>query len=133
MPIIGIDIVPKRVSVKMLPYDKSFSIDSRIAHLESAKSSLNKALSAIDELQAEASNNKNELKHLKQSIQQAQQDKKITERHLSELQKLKSVDLSTLRELSTPSRKQVAIERLIGFFIGIVASLIAAAIWSLIK
>jgi hypothetical protein len=99
------------------------SVDTRIAKLEKVRSDLLDAVDAVKSLEAEAHKNKDELIQLSEQLSTLKQDKETTEALL------KLPQDSFARVLDNASKGAQWKGLVIGFFLGILASLIATWIW----
>jgi gas vesicle protein len=129
-PLLGIGLRDGKFQVEFGPGQiKTPAIDERIAQIDIAKKSLETALSAIDELKTTARRNREDLNETLNHLQQAAEDKTAAERELSSIKQIAQTDIEVFRKLAgVPSRGDVARERLFGFIIGVVASLIASGL-----
>jgi prefoldin subunit 5 len=109
------------------------SIDARLEKIETARQNLTEALSAMDELRTTAEQNRRDLETLTNAIARAETDKADLNAQLDALKKLSAIDTETVREaLRIPTEVDRWKERIWGFiFGGIVAGLVATAIWEL--
>jgi len=110
---------------------KPSSIDDRIKKIELAKQNLLEGLSAIEQLQKEAENNRQEVQQALKKLGELEANKTSL---LEEVQSIKEVinsDVSAFQKIARiPDEKQIRRERFIGFVSGIVSSIIATAlIW----
>lgn len=111
------------------------SIDERIKKIEAAKQNLLDGLSAIKELEKEAEKNKYELENALIKLSKIKTDKINLEAELNNIKQVISSDASTFQKLAgVPTEKEKRKERIIGFFSGIIASIISAGIiWVVTK
>ena len=111
------------------------SIDERIKKIEAAKQNLLDGLSAIKELEKEAEKNKYELENALIKLSKIKTDKINLEADLNNIKQVISSDVSTFQKLAgVPTEKEKRKERIIGFFSGIIASIISAGIiWVVTK
>jgi hypothetical protein len=108
------------------------SIDARIKRLDEAKKNLIASLQAIDELERSAAQNKKEAEEALARLKQLHGEKSKVESELAEVRKIVSSDVSTFQRMAgVPGPAQIKRERLIGFGTGVLASVIASAIWFL--
>ncbi len=108
----------------------SRSIEQRVARLDEARNALMESLQAIDELREEADRNKQDLARVLQELSAAKVDKEAAERELSAVKDAVNVDVDVFRSIARiPDDAQIRRERLIGFTTGVLASIIASAIW----
>lgn len=105
------------------------SLDERIARLDIAKRHLEDSLGAIEELQRAAKENKAQAESALKRLAQLQEEKSKAEIELSEVRKLATADISTFQKVAgVPSRAQVKRERVIGFALGVLASVVASGL-----
>lgn len=105
------------------------SLDERIARLDVAKRHLEDSLGAIEELQRAAKENKAQAESALKRLAQLQEEKSKAELELSEVRKLATADISTFQKLAgVPSRAQIKRERVIGFALGVLASVVASGL-----
>ena len=106
------------------------SIEQRVARLDEARNALMESLQAIDELRDEADRNKHDLARVLDELSAARVDREAAERELSTVKEAVNVDVEVFRSIARiPNEAQVRRERLIGFTTGVLASVIASAIW----
>ena len=109
-------------------------IDDRLEGLENARANLLNALCAIDDLKSDAETTKAELKVALEKLKEAEHNRNLTSNELKELEKIKDSDIGLLKGIiGVPSKKQIAIERVIAFLLGVSASLLASYLWDLFK
>jgi flagellar motility protein MotE (MotC chaperone) len=99
------------------------SVDERISQLEKVRSDLMDAVGAVESLQEEAQKSKEEVTNLNQQLAKLREDKETTE------SLLRVPEESFARVLDKASSKAQWKGLIIGFFLGILASLAANAIW----
>ena len=111
-----LDVSPKR------------PIDDRIARLDEAKSAILESLGAIDELREDASRAREEHANVVSALETALANREDAEQKLESIRKIIAQDVLAFREMAgiTDVRK----ERLIGFFSGVCASVLASALWT---
>ncbi|WP_070360943.1 hypothetical protein [Duganella sp. HH105] len=115
-------------SISIDPVTKN--IDQRVARLDEARNALMESLQAIDELRREADGNKLDLARVIAELSAVKVDKAEAERELFAVKKAVDVDVEVFRSIARiPDDAQVKRERLIGFVTGVLASVIASAIW----
>jgi chromosome segregation ATPase len=114
--------------------DKSTgSIDERIKKIETAKQNLIDGLSAIKELETEAENNKKEVKKALLEVEKLRKNKDSLEKEIDSIKQVISSDVSSFKKVAgIPSESQKKRERFLGFISGIIASLLASGIITLI-
>jgi hypothetical protein len=109
---------------------RSQTIDERIANLDVARENLAAAVTAIDELKAEAEQNKGELSSALQRLRMLEIEKATAEQELASLRQIASADMAVFQKLvGIPSRRDIVRERLVGFLLGLLASLAASILW----
>ena len=122
------------VSVKV---EKASSIDERIAKIEEAKTSLLEGVRLIDELREAAEKNKKEAEFAIAQINKLEIDKVSMQQELDAIRRIAESDVNTFRKIAgVPSATDIRKERIIGFVVGVVSSLVAsgviwAAAWSI--
>ena len=105
------------------------SIDDRISKIDDAKKSLSEAISAIDELHDEAERNKKELNSALSNLTEAEKNKAKLEEELVSIRQIIKSDVGTFQTIAgIPSENEIKRERVIGFFTGVVASMVATGI-----
>ena len=119
----------------LLPFSISIdpatkNIDQRVARLDEARNALMESLQAIDELRHEADCNKKDLTRVVAELSAVRVDKAAAERELFAVKNAVDIDVEVFRSIARiPDDAQVRRERLIGFTTGVLASVIASAIW----
>jgi len=133
-PVIEYGVRDDRFYFNLFPIRReSRDIDDRIAQIDLAKKNLLSALSAIDELKHSAETSKAELAEVMERFEKAQAEKAIAEQELESVRGIANNDIEVFKKLAgVPSPRQIAKERLIGFVIGVIASIIASGAWWLI-
>lgn len=116
LPFISYEITPEELLSRE-------SVDARIAKLEKVRGDLLDAVDAVKSLEAEAHKSKDELTHLNEQLSTLKKDKETTE------ELLKLPQDSFARVLDRASRGAQWKGLIIGFLLGILASLIATWIW----
>ena len=106
-------------------------IDERISKIDDARTYLTEVLSAIDELHNDAERNKKELKEALGNLSEVEKNKDELERELTSIREVIKSDVGTFRKLAgIPSKEDIKKERAIGFFTGVLASIVASGlIW----
>ncbi|MEE2601645.1 MAG: hypothetical protein VX595_01165 [Pseudomonadota bacterium] len=105
-------------------------LDERIKRIDSAREHLVSGLSAINELKEEAETSARKVEELKSRLEYLASEKDTADLELREIQKIASSDLGAFQKIAgVPSRRQIAKERLVGFVIGLIASLLATVLW----
>jgi len=106
------------------------SMDHRVARLDEARNALLEGLQAIDELREEADRNKQDLAKALTDLSNVQVNKATAERELHAVKEAVNVDIEVFRSIARiPDEAQIKRERLVGFVTGVLASIIASAIW----
>lgn len=119
-------VLPFSISIE--PATKS--VDERVARLDEARHALMEGLQAIDELRDEADRNKQDLAKALAELSTVQVNKATAERELYAVKEAVNVDIEVFRSLARiPNDAQIKRERLMGFITGVLASIIASAIW----
>ena len=103
-------------------------IDARIARLDEARSALADSLSAIDDLRADADKARAEHDLVVAALQKTLATKDDTEKKLASIQRIITEDVTAFQTVAGVS--DIRKERMIGFASGIMASIIASALWS---
>jgi len=110
------------------------TLDERIKKIDIARTNLLEGLHAIDELKQTAEENKSELESALLKLQELEQDKAIAEGELEQIKHIASTDISTFQKnAGIQTKNDIKKERVIGFISGVIASLIATAIFIGIK
>ena len=105
------------------------SIDERLAKIDSARSSLNDVLNAMDEIKKEAESNKKEVAVMEERLAEIVQTKQSAEKELAQLKAIITSDIETFRKVAgIPTSADIRRGRLLGFASGVVASILAATI-----
>ena len=132
-PVLSFEIRNGKAYVKLLPELQTMQpLDKRIAQIDTAKESLLAAISAIDEMKVEAEKNKADLQKLTSELTVARSEKKTVSVELDQLRTVAQAEIDAFRKLAgVPTSRQIAVERFIGFIIGVAASLAATLIWYL--
>lgn len=135
-PIVTFQTRGSKVSVKFGPEFPGFgislskSIDERLAQIDEARASLHSALAAVEELKDIADKNKADLADALSQLSLAQESKLIAEKEADLAKQVATADVDAFRRVvGIPSRKQIALERLFGFGLGVAASLVASVVW----
>ena len=106
------------------------SIDERILKLDAARQNLVDGIEALDQLKSEADRNKKELRSAIEQVSLIQQDKEVLSKELEDVQAIMQNDVKAFQNLAgIPSSDEIFKERIIGFISGVIASMIASAIW----
>ncbi len=137
-PVLSFKVGPQGVSVHILP-DASLSltlkrsIDERIEQIDAARRSLATALEAVDELKVEANKNRADLADALEQLRTADELRATAEQEAATARLAADTDVGSFRKImGIPSRRQIALERAIGFVLGVLASLLASLVWWLI-
>jgi len=130
-PVFKFRLRPNRVLVEFMPKEEPHqSVDERIAKIEAARLNLTEALGAIDELKTAAEQNKAELAQALQTLCVTQAEKAIAERELQAVRQIAQNDVGAFQRLAgVQSKRDVARERFVGFLLGVIASVLASAVW----
>lgn len=127
-----------RAQARLLESDPALStLDKRIQQIERARGSLQDATEAVRELQEIAKSNKAEVEAVLANLAQVKTEKQAAEQELAALRKLAEVDVEAFRKVAgVPTQLQMAKERFreraYGFLLGVLASVVASAIWWLL-
>jgi len=109
--------------------DTKSSIDERIIKIDEARNNLLEGIKAIDELREEADKNKAESQLAIEQIAALAKDKTSLENELISIKNIINSDIQSFQKIAgVPSPKQIRKERILGFFSGVLASIVAAAI-----
>jgi hypothetical protein len=130
-PVFRFGIRYGRPYAELLPKDSPHeTIDARLAKIEVARRNLAEALEAIDELKLAAEENQVELAIALERLRDTQNQRVSAEREMQTVKSIAQADVEVFRKLAgVPSRMEIAKERLIGFILGVLASVIASALW----
>jgi len=127
---VALDIAGKTIGIQVSSREP---IDKRLANIETARQSLASALSAIDELQAEAELSAAKVEELKAELGAVAAEHEKAQGNLLTAQELAKLDADEVKRLmGVPTAKTVWLERGISFFIGVLASVVASVIWTLL-
>lgn len=102
-------------------------IDDRITKIDAARSNLQDALEALDELTSEADRNKRELEDAVKKLEHIKVEHANKSTQLDELKKIAQSDIDTFRTLA--GIQNPIKEMIVGFIGGVFASLVASLIW----
>jgi uncharacterized membrane-anchored protein YhcB (DUF1043 family) len=103
------------------------SIDKRLNRLDEARDALSDTLTAVTELRDEIEEGKQEHQRVLAELARTLASKESADSKLESLRKLVQADKDTLREVTAP--QNVARQHTIGFFLGILASLVATGLF----
>jgi hypothetical protein len=109
-----------------IEFDDKKPLDERIAKIDEARTNLQEALAALQELADEAQRNKGELAEAIGKLQDAKEAHASEKMQLEQIKVIAQSDIDAFRRMAginSPFK-----ERIFGFFAGIVASLVAAGI-----
>lgn len=110
------------------------TIDDRIAKINIAKTNLNDAITAINELEQDTLKSKKELEKTLKNVELAKEKKTALQSEVNNLTQLAGAEVQTMRTvIGIPSKGALWAQRFIGFILGIVASLIASYIYNYIS
>ncbi len=128
-----IEINPdKGVKFSVVTASSGASLDQRLKRIESAKHNLTDALEAMNELQQQAEESQRALTEITRAIDGAEAQREQVTTELASIKSLAALDSEAVRKaLGVPTRAQRWAERIIAFFVGVLASLAAAAIIAL--
>ncbi|HST57034.1 MAG TPA: hypothetical protein VLK84_00010 [Longimicrobium sp.] len=113
------------------PYNESVQrgLDERIAMIDTARNNLLEGVRAIDELRTEAERNKRELAEGLEKLAQIRESKASLEQKQKAIAEIIQSDVTAFRNIAgIPTPSMIRRERLIGFFIGVTASVLASGI-----
>jgi flagellar hook-basal body complex protein FliE len=117
--------------VPRLPWEPPpASIDQRLTKLEVAKAALKDSLSAVEDLQRQAEEGKIEHERVRAELAATMANKDDAERKLQSIQELMAQNVEAFQTLA--GVPDVSKERLLGFASGVVASVIASGVVTLI-
>ena len=112
----------------------SAPIDERIKNIDIARDNLLEGLKAIDELKKSAAENKTELEVALEKLGKIEKEKQSAEEELREVKNIASSDIDAFRKIAgIPDKSEKRRDQFVGFFSGVIASLIASGIifgWS---
>lgn len=130
-PVFRFGVRNGRPYVELFPKDSQHeTIDARLAKIEVARRNLAEALEAIDELKSAAEANQAELVIALERLRDAQDQRASAEKEVQAVRSIAQTDVEVFRKLAgVPSKMEIAKERLIGFILGVLASVIASFIW----
>lgn len=121
------------VSVSLIYKGTQQSLDERLAKIYVARENLAEALRAMDEIRAQAKDNKHALEALNRELEGTSLEKENAAKEIETLRSLAQLDTETVRRaLGVPTTRRRMGELSFSFILGIVASLTAAWIWRLI-
>src|ERR1035437_801511 len=107
--------------------EKNSSIDARIKKIDLAKNNLLEGLTAINDLQLEASKNKKDVELAVKQLEELRNNKASLENEVESIKKIIDSDINSFKKIvGVPSSKDIRSERIIGFISGIAASIIAS-------
>lgn len=107
------------------------TLDERISKIDHARENLRDALAAMEEMHVEAEQNRRALEALKQSVTDAESKQASAKNELDNIRTLANLDTEAVRNvLGVPTVAQKWVERALAFVLGVVASLLAAWIWT---
>ncbi len=131
MPVFRYGVENGKAYAELFPaFNAEKSIDERVRKIDEARKNLVSALSAIDELKEEAALNMRKAHELQERVATLSSEKAAVDTELNEVRKIMDSDVNAFQRVAgVPSQKQIAKERLVGFGLGILASLIATLGW----
>jgi flagellar hook-basal body complex protein FliE len=108
--------------------DESKPIDQRIARLDEAKAALNESLEAIEKLRTDAETALNEHAAVVEALNTALSNKVDAEQKLASIRNIINQEVKAFQTVAgVPNVRQ---ERTIGFFSGVLASIVASGVWT---
>jgi ABC-type transporter Mla subunit MlaD len=121
------------LSIEAKRKDETEEIDARIAMLDQARDNLAAAIMAVNELKSTAEENKKDVAEALQTLSSIEEDKTNLESKVEAIRQIAQADVTTFRMLArVPSDKDILRERIIGFIMGVIASITAAfLIWGI--
>ncbi|MGJ5036191.1 hypothetical protein ACQR13_18970 [Bradyrhizobium sp. HKCCYLRH3059] len=123
-----------RLGVSISVDDGTDTLDARIAKIDTARQSLSEALAAMDELKERAEEHKHELAFLTQQVERAEIDKANLSGELKTLKDMAALDTDAVRKvLRVPTQVSIWTERVLSFFLGVAASVVASFLYDLSK
>jgi chromosome segregation ATPase len=123
-------IVLSIMGLKIEIGDGTKSIDDRIAKIEIARTNLEEALEAIDDLRRTADKNKIQLDQAMAKLASIEDKKSLVAGELESLARIRDADVGAFRRImgvQTDFDKWK--ERAIGFITGIIGSILASILW----
>lgn len=119
---------------ELLPGEtRAETVDERLAKIEVAKRNLEDALAAIEELRRTAEENKMELAAAIERLSEARTERLLAEKELQVVRSIAQNDVAVFQKLAgVPSKIDIAKERVVGFVLGVLASVAASGIWWLV-
>ncbi len=107
--------------------------DERIEQLHDARKKLEDGLAAIQELEEEAQRNKRDVEKTLLELENLSQQKKQLALEREEIRRLANADADATRRLfDLPTKAEIFRNRIIGFFAGILISILAAMIFEFV-
>jgi hypothetical protein len=130
-PALVIQASPNHASVSFYPKEIPVEgIDERIAKIQVAKELLVQAVATMDELRTTAETNKREVQATLAQLQEVGGEREAAKSELQQVRRLATADIEVFRKVAgIPSPAQIRRERLLGFVLGVLASVAATAIW----
>ena len=127
---IGTKSIAKILEIELKP--ETLSLDERIKKLEEAKISLTQALTAIDELQHQASKNKADAEKALKDLIALEKDKEKLDEQIKADKQLISTDVEHFKKMAgIPTEQEKRRDRFVGFISGVFASILATIIIAL--
>jgi len=121
--------VTYRIGGIQIEFKEEKSIDERIAKIDEARTSMVEALSAIEQLHQEAESNKVGLKKALQTLAETEKNKNELEEEINNIRQVMQSDVTTFRKIAgIPSEEEVKKERVLGFFTGVLTSIVASVV-----
>ena len=126
--------VTYRLGGIQIDFEEEKSVDERLAKIDQARALMADAMTAVDELHKEAETNKTELSRALANLAETEKNKNQLENELRNIRQIMQLDVATFKKLAgVPSKQEVKNERVIGFFTGVLASVVASGIvWCIV-
>lgn len=102
-------------------------LDEQIKKIETARDNLREALDTVDDLKSSAERHRRDVEDLKKKVEMAKREAQTAEK----LKQMNKNDLTSLLQLET--RRSRFFGSVAGFFIGIIASIVASFLFGLIS
>lgn len=124
---IGFSVKVGNIDIGTYLNQREESVDDRLKKIEVAKSNLQDALEAMDELGLQAASHKREFEQLKISLVNLSEKKLSASAELDAIRDLAKLDTGVVqRALGVPSKRQRWAERAFSFVLGFAASFVAS-------
>ena len=133
-----IDAILKKIRIRLKPgkfvlefKQVSESLDERIEKIVKARDALTNAIEAVDELATQAEKNKKDAEKALEDLVVLEKDKKDLEAETKASRQLIDSDIAKFKQMvGIPSASEQRHDKLVGFFSGVLASIIASIIIS---